>query len=130
MKRGWVYILCGRTGTIYTGVTSNLYNRVLEHRNGIKSGFAAKYDCNRLVYFEEFGDIASAIDREKKIKGWTRAKKLTLIELKNPEGRDLAIHWGKQMLMPHQSIEEENERQQSRIQLPMDSSPSRCSGSE
>lgn len=122
MKRRWVYILCGRTGTIYTGVTSNLYNRVLEHRNGIKSGFASKYDYNRLVYFEEFSDITSAIDQEKKIKGGTRAKKLALIKSKNPEWRDLAIHWGRQMLMPHQSIKEENERQQNRIQLPMDSS--------
>ena len=69
MRKGWVYILCGRTGTLYTGVTSNLYKRVFEHRNGINSGFASKYDCNRLVYFEEFGDITTAIDREKKIQG-------------------------------------------------------------
>jgi putative endonuclease len=122
MRRGWIYILCGRTGTLYTGVTSNLYKRVLEHRNGIKSGFASKYDCNRLVYFEEFGDITIAIDREKQIKGWTRAKKIALIETKNLRWRDLAEHWGRQMLMSNQSIKEENENQQRRIQLHMDSS--------
>jgi putative endonuclease len=122
MKRGWVYILCGRTGTLYTGVTSNLYNRIIEHRAGIKSGFASKYDCNRLVYFEEFGDITTAIDLEKQIKGWTRAKKIALIETMNSEWRDLAEHWGRQMLMPNQSMQEENERQQRRIQLRMDSS--------
>ena len=122
MKRGWVYILCGRTGTLYTGVTSDLYKRVLQHRNGVRSGFASKYDCHRLVYFEEYGDIANAIDREKKIKGWTGAKKLALIQAKNPEWRDIAQHWGQPMLMPNQSIREENERQQRRIRLPLDSS--------
>ena len=119
MRRGWVYILCGRTGTLYTGVTSNLYKRVLEHRSGIKSGFASKYACNRLVYFEEFGDIATAIDRERTIKGWARAKKIALIEAKNPEWRDLAEHWGRQILMPCQNMQEENERQQKRISLPI-----------
>ncbi len=92
MRRGWVYILVGRTGTLYTGVTSDLYSRVLQHRNGIKSGFASKYGCNRLAYFEEYGDISSAIGREKTIKGWTRAKKITLIESLNPELKDLAEH--------------------------------------
>jgi putative endonuclease len=121
MRRGWVYILCGRTGTLYTGVTSNLYKRVLEHRSGVKSGFASKYACNRLVYFEEFGDIPTAIDREKTIKGWTRAKKIALIEAKNPEWRDLAEHWGRQIqiLMPCQNMQKENERQQKRISLPI-----------
>ncbi|MHB1958167.1 MAG: GIY-YIG nuclease family protein [Acidobacteriaceae bacterium] len=74
-KPGWVYILAGRTGTLYTGVTSNLYRRVLEHRGKIYPGFAAKYDCNRLVFYEGSGDIGRSIYREKQIKGWTRAKK-------------------------------------------------------
>ncbi len=62
-KPGWVYILAGRTGTLYTGVASDLYRRVLEHREKIRSGFAAKYDCNRLVFYEESGDIERSIDR-------------------------------------------------------------------
>jgi putative endonuclease len=130
MRRGWVYILVGRTGTLYTGVTSDLYSRVLQHRNGIKSGFASKYDCNRLAYFEEYGDIRSAIGREKTIKGWIRVKKIALIESLNPEWKDLAKHWGSQMLMPGESIKEENERQKRRIRLSMDSVPLKSGGSE
>ena len=75
MKRGWVYILVGRTGTLYTGVTSDLYRRVQEHREKVHPGFTAKYDCNRLIYYEEYAEIRTAIGREKQIKGWTRAKK-------------------------------------------------------
>lgn len=122
MRHGWVYILVGRTGTLYTGVTSDLYSRILEHRNGIKSGFASKYNCNRLAYFEEYEDINTAIAREKTIKGWTRAKKITLIESLNPAWKDLAKHWGSQMLMPNQSMKEETERLKLRIQLSLDSS--------
>jgi len=130
MRRGWVYILVGRTGTLYTGVTSDLYHRVLQHRKGIKSGFASKYQCNRLAYFEEYGDIRLAIAREKTIKGWTRAKKIALIQSLNPEWRDLAKDWGCAMLMPGQSIKEESEREQRRIRLSLDSSPSKSGGSE
>jgi putative endonuclease len=67
-KPRWVYVLAGRTGTLYTGVTSDLYRRALEHRAKVRSGFAAKYACNRLVFYEESGDIERAIDREKQIK--------------------------------------------------------------
>jgi putative endonuclease len=100
MKPGWVYILVGRTGTLYTGVTSDLYRRVLEHRAKIRPGFAARYDCNRPVYYEEYGDIRRSIDREKQIKGWTRAKKLALINSLNPEWKDLSADWGKPMKIP------------------------------
>ena len=99
-KPGWVYILVGRTGTLYTGVTSDLYRRVLEHREKVYPGFAAKYDCNRLVFYEESGDIGRSIDREKQIKGWTRAKKIALIESLNPEWKDLSEGWGKPMEIP------------------------------
>ncbi|MGI8770413.1 MAG: GIY-YIG nuclease family protein [Acidobacteriaceae bacterium] len=95
-----MYILVGRTGTLYIGVTSNLYRRVMEHRMGIRSGFATKYDCDRLAYFEELGDIRSAIAREKQMKGWTRAKKIALIETANPEWKDLAEKWGTMMQGP------------------------------
>ena len=126
MPKGWVYILAGGTGTLYTGVTSKLSQRVLEHKRGIKSGFASKYHCDRLAYFEEYGDIRSAIAREKTIKGWTRAKKIALIESLNPEWKDLAQHWGSPTLVPGQSMQEENDRQRRRIQLPMDSSASQA----
>ena len=97
MKPGWVYILAGRTGTLYTGVTSDLDRRMKEHRIKLRPGFAAKYDCNRLVYCEGSDDIRRSIDREKQIKNWTRAKKIALIQSMNPWWKDLAEDWGKPM---------------------------------
>jgi putative endonuclease len=94
-------------GTLYTGVTSDFDQRLYEHRNGIKSGFATKYRCNRLLLLEHFADIRFAIAREKEIKGWTRAKKLALISRSNPEFKDLAVHLGWQMLHPQQNIADE-----------------------
>jgi putative endonuclease len=85
-----VYILASqRNGTLYTGVTSDLPKRVSEHREALKPGFATKYAVNRLVYFELFDDMTSAIAREKQIKGGSRSKKLKLIEELNPQWRDL-----------------------------------------
>lgn len=122
MRGGWTYILAGRTGTLYTGVTSDLFRRILEHRAGVRSGFASRYDCHRLVYIERFASITAAIDREKVIKGWTRAKKLALIEAGNPEWRDLAQFWGARMLMGNESIAEENAKESLRTRLPIGSS--------
>jgi len=104
MPEGHVYILGSTTGTLYTGVTSKFDQRLLEHKNGIKSGFAHKYRCNRLLLHERFADIRSAIPREKEIKGWTRAKKLALISRTNPEFKNLAAQHGWQMLYPQQNI--------------------------
>jgi putative endonuclease len=104
MPEGHVYILGSTTGTLYTGVTSDFDLRIFQHRNGIKSGFASKYHCNRLLLHERFVDIRSAIAREKEIKGWTRTKKLTLIAQLNPEFKDLGVHLGWQMLHPQQNI--------------------------
>ncbi|WP_245830816.1 GIY-YIG nuclease family protein [Marivirga sericea] len=76
--------------TLYTGVTSDLYSRVVEHKQKIHpKSFTAKYNCNKLVYFESFHDIEEAIAREKQIKGGSRAKKIALIESMNPEWNDL-----------------------------------------
>jgi putative endonuclease len=91
MSEGWVYILCGRTGTLYTGATTDLDRRVREHRKPSATGFASKYDCHRLVYQERLDSMAAALKREKLIKGWTRAKKLALIRSINPQYRDLAL---------------------------------------
>jgi len=119
MTGGWVYVLGSNTGTLYIGVTSDLFHRVLQHRRGIRSGFAHKYHCTRLLYFEQFASIAGAIARETQLKGWTRAKKRALIERSNPEWQDLAQHWEKRLLLPCESIAKENEKQKSRIQLPI-----------
>lgn len=89
MKRYFVYILSSRSRRLYIGVTNDLERRVFEHKNKFVEGFARKYNIDRLVYFEEFGDIREAITREKQLKGWLREKKIALIEGSNPSWRDL-----------------------------------------
>jgi putative endonuclease len=89
-KQYWVYILASRSRRLYTGVTNDLRRRLAEHRAGKGSAFAARYHINRLVYFEEHPDARDAIRREKAIKGWTREKKLRLIERRNAGWLDLA----------------------------------------
>lgn len=89
-KGGYVYILASeRNGTLYVGVTSDLIRRVWEHREGAVPGFTSKYGVKSLVWFEQHDDIESAIRREKAIKKWRRAWKLSLIEETNPDWRDL-----------------------------------------
>jgi predicted GIY-YIG superfamily endonuclease len=91
MKLPAVYIMANkRNGTLYTGVTSNLAQRVGQHRDADGSGFAAKYGCRRLVYYEAHPDMPSAISREKQIKAGSRAKKCALIESINPDWADLS----------------------------------------
>ncbi len=89
-KSFYVYIMNSATGTIYTGVTNNLARRVYEHKTGLMPGFTSKYKCNRLAYFEQTTDVKAAIQREKQIKSWARAKKLNLIKSLNPIWRDLS----------------------------------------
>jgi putative endonuclease len=76
-------------GTIYVGVTSALVQRVAQHRTGLTPGFATRFGCRRLVWFELHADMQAAILREKQIKAGSRARKLTLIEAVNPTWRDL-----------------------------------------
>lgn len=90
MKLPAVYIMAsGRNGTIYTGVTSNLVQRVYQHKNDIADGFTSRNGCKLLVFYEAHGDMLTAITREKQIKGGSRRKKLALIEGMNPTWRDL-----------------------------------------
>jgi putative endonuclease len=85
-----IYIMANRRqGTIYTGVTSDLVQRVYQHKNSQTKGFTARYRCDRLVYFEMFEDMTNAILREKQIKAGSRATKIALIEGANPDWRDL-----------------------------------------
>jgi putative endonuclease len=91
----YIYFLTNRSGsTLYVGVTSNLEERVVEHRMKLVPGFTKKYNLTRLVHFEVADNPDSAHAREKQIKGWTRAKKNHLIGRHNPEWRDLAEGWG------------------------------------
>ena len=85
----YVYIMTNDSHTLYTGVTNNLRRRVNEHQNKLIPGFTAQYRITQLVYFETFGEILSAIAREKQIKGWIRSKKIALIESVNPEWNDV-----------------------------------------
>jgi putative endonuclease len=78
-----------RNGTIYIGVTNDLYRRVYEHREKLYAGFSEKYETDRLVYYEQFADVRDAIKREKQLKKWRRAWKIDLIEQTNPKWRDL-----------------------------------------
>src|SRR3984893_3476567 len=89
----YIYIMTNRSKTLYTGVTGDLEKRVFEHKQGIKGEFAARYKIDRLVYLERFGDIRTAIAREKQIKGWLRSKKIALIVSMNPEWKDLSEGW-------------------------------------
>jgi putative endonuclease len=78
-----------KNGTLYTGVTSNLVQRVWQHREGAGNGFTKRYDCKLLVWYELAATMHAAICREKQIKAGSRAKKLALIETGNPDWRDL-----------------------------------------
>lgn len=79
--------------TLYIGVTNNLMRRVREHKARAGPGFTAKYKLDRLVYFERFEDVHNAIEREKRIKGWLRIKKIALIVSMNPSWNDLSEEW-------------------------------------
>lgn len=99
-----VYIVASRSGTLYIGMTNNLYIRVLQHKDGQIEGFTAAYKCDRLVYWESFGEVIKAINREKQLKGWRRAKKIASIESLNPRWSDFAEHWGAEMAFAGEPI--------------------------
>ena len=91
-KNYYTYIMSSpNDSTLYIGVTNDIERRVKEHKSGSIPGFTQKYNCIKLVYFEEYSDISQAIEREKKLKKWRREKKDWLIRGLNPEMRDLAI---------------------------------------
>ncbi|MGH9407690.1 MAG: GIY-YIG nuclease family protein [Terriglobia bacterium] len=93
MKTFYTYIMASASRTLYTGVTNNLERRVLQHRRKLLPGFTARYNINRLVYYEASGNALSAIAREKQIKNWRRMKKIALIESTNRDWRDLSAGW-------------------------------------
>ena len=89
-KQMFVYIMTNKVNTVlYTGVTSSLKQRVYEHREKIKSKFTARYNVNKLVYYEMYTDLYNAIVREKQIKAGSRQKKIDLINGMNPRWQDL-----------------------------------------
>jgi putative endonuclease len=90
MAGGWIYILTNKpNGVLYVGVTNDLVRRVCEHREGVADGFTRRHGLKRLVYFERYDDIRTAIQREKNMKHWSRAWKVGLVIAGNPDWRDL-----------------------------------------
>ena len=90
----FVYMLSNWDDSVlYIGITSNLPKRFYEHRNGLADGFTKKYNVHKLVYFEESPYMESALEREKQLKKWTRAKKNALVSIMNPTWRDLSLDW-------------------------------------
>ncbi len=89
-RQYYVYIMASKTHSVlYTGVTNDLRRRVWEHKHGVGSKFARRYNADRLVYYEAGGDVSGAIWREKQLKDGPRARKVRLIEGMNPDWRDL-----------------------------------------
>ncbi len=94
-----VYLLAShRNGTLYTGVTSNLMQRLYQHRHGLLKGFTSDYGVARLVWFEQHGTMETAILREKRIKKWNRQWRINLFAESNPDWRDLALDLGFEVL--------------------------------
>ncbi len=87
------YIMASRSHTLYIGVTRDLLHRVFQHKWREHDGFTARYNCDRLVWYERHQDVHRAIEREKELKGWRRAKKTALIEAANPAWTDLSRDW-------------------------------------
>ncbi len=90
MKPGFVYIVTNKfNSTLYIGVTSNLPQRIIEHKEKrYENSFTAKYNLNKLVYWESFQEIGDAIGREKQLKAGSRQKKMDLINKMNPDWED------------------------------------------
>lgn len=85
----WVYILSSRSRNLYIGITNGLIRRTSTHREALHRTHTARYEIHRLVYFEYFRYVQSAIAREKELKKWTRTQKIELIERENPTWEDL-----------------------------------------
>jgi putative endonuclease len=89
----FTYIMASRSRTLYIGITGNLQKRVYEHKWREHDGFTERYNCDRLVWFEIYQNVVKAIGREKQLKGWSRTKKIALLEKTNPTWIDLSKDW-------------------------------------
>lgn len=91
-EKAYVYLMTNNSNKVlYIGVTSDLTKRVMQHKNHVYEGFTEKYNCTKLVYFEECNDINSAIRREKQLKNWHRDWKNNLVNQSNKDWNDLAV---------------------------------------
>ena len=116
MKIYYTYILTNNYNkSLYIGVTGNIVNRLFEHKNHLLRGYTDKYNCTKLVYYEEFADSNEAIKREKTLKSKLRSKKIALIESTNPNWEDLSKDWGIPILSPKErQIYKENLQEHNR----------------
>jgi putative endonuclease len=90
----YTYIMTNKMNTVlYVGVTNDIERRSFEHKSGIGGTFTSRYNCKKLVYYEEFDSVNDAIDREKELKGWSRKKKEILINKDNRLWEDLSQEW-------------------------------------
>ncbi|HEY1902886.1 MAG TPA: GIY-YIG nuclease family protein [Terracidiphilus sp.] len=97
----FTYMVASKSRTLYVGMTGDLRMWVYQHKEKLhEDGFAARYNCDRLVWFERFMDPSNAIAREKQLKGWSRAKKVALLEMGNPTWEDLSDGWYRQVAVP------------------------------
>lgn len=91
-KQFYVYMLASAAnGTLYIGVTSNLVQRIWQHKEGLIGGFTSQYGVHMLVWYEQHEEALAAITREKQLKKWNRAWKISLVERTNPHWRDLYL---------------------------------------
>jgi putative endonuclease len=116
----YTYIVASRSRNFYVGMTSDIEGRVWQHKNGIFEGHSKKYNCNQLVWFERHPFVLGAIAREKQLKGWSRVKKIWLIERENPSWLDLSADWGQPVKMfgsceSHLGILKRNCKKQMRV---------------
>lgn len=86
----YVYLLTNRSRTLYIGMTNSLLSRIEQHKQRQVPGFTRRYNIDKLVYYETFSEVLDALAREKQLKGWSRKKKIALIESSNPDWDDLA----------------------------------------
>ena len=98
----FVYILASRSRQLYVGFTNGLHSRVQQHREHRPGTYTARYNIDRLVYYEVFQYVNTAIAREKELKDWNREKKIALIETINPTWEDLSLRWD--VVMPDKQI--------------------------
>ena len=91
-KEYYVDILASRSRTPYIGITNGLGRRVDQHKGKLVPGFTSRYNITRLVCFEVTGDVKSALEREKELKGWSRARKVALIDAANPTWEDFSAY--------------------------------------
>jgi putative endonuclease len=89
----YVYILANRSRNLYIGLTNNLATRIAQHREHRPGTYTARYNIDRLVYYEQFAYILNAVARETELKDWNRTEKIVLIEQQNPTWNDLAADW-------------------------------------